>query len=113
MMHFFRIANKTMLVFIFSLACISNSFASPLTGPKNAGQIGEMSTGYLGSPNGHSAANIKSLIDTVNQKRKQHYQKIAQKNKISLLSVEKQAGIRNINKTPAGQWVHQGSWKKK
>lgn len=95
------------------LLCCS-AWAIDLDSAKQQGAVGEMHTGYLGvidSANG----DIKQLVEAINQKRKQQYQKIAQSNNIELQQVELLAGKKAITKTAAGHYIKlEGSeWRKK
>lgn len=97
-------------VFVFLAAPV---LAIDLQTAKSQGQVGETPAGYLAavvSPN----AEIKQLIAEVNAKRKAKYEEIAEKNGIALGKVEKLAGKKAIEKTPAGQYVKTAKgWVKK
>lgn len=79
---------------------------------KSRGLVGETNTGYLGAVKSSSA--VDALVADINAKRKAHYQKIAAENGISLQAVEARAGLKAIEKTPAGEYVNTGAgWQKK
>ena len=88
------------------------AFALDLDQAKQQGLVGETNSGYLAAvkPSG----DVDALVSSVNGKRKAHYQKIAQQNGITLEQVEARAGLKAIEKTPAGQFVNTGAgWQKK
>ena len=86
-------------------------FALDLQQAKEQGLVGEMSSGYLGVVKG--GADVNALVGDINAKRRQEYQDIAAKNGITLEAVEKIAAKKTLSKTPRGQYIHDGSWRKK
>ncbi|MGB1141113.1 MAG: YdbL family protein [Halioglobus sp.] len=79
---------------------------------KAKGLVGETNSGYLGAVKPSSS--VDALVADINAKRKAHYQKIAKQNNISLQAVEARAGLKAIEKTPAGEYVNTGAgWQKK
>lgn len=89
------------------------AFSIDLQTAKSQGLVGESSNGYLGAVKTPSAE-VKTLINTVNAKRKQKYQSIAARNKISLQDVEQLAGKKAIEKSAAGSYIKTGgAWQKK
>lgn len=79
---------------------------------KSKGLVGETNTGYLGAVK--PSSEVDALVADINAKRKAHYQKIASENGISLQAVEARAGLKAIEKTPAGEFVNTGAgWQKK
>jgi len=101
----------TCIFFILSTA--TASFALDLQTAKAQGLVGETTSGYLAPVKGGNKE-VAQLVKDINAKRKQTYQKIAQRNKTSLKSVEQLAGKKAIEKTPGGQYVQiGGQWKKK
>ena len=89
--------------------------AASLDQAKSQGLVGEQANGYLGVVAANAPADVKALVSDINQKRKQEYQAIAQRNKTSLDAVEALAGKKAIELTPAGQYVRlpSGQWQKK
>ena len=103
---------------IFTILLAMLVFCQPvlaldLQAAKNQGLVGETPSGYLGVV-ASGNAEAKQLADSINAKRKQEYEKIANNNKIPLKNVEQLAGKQAIDKTPAGQFIQiGGAWKKK
>ena len=94
------------------LALDLNGAMQALSDAKADGLVGEQPDGYLGvvSPE-DGAGEIARLI---NAARRAEYQKIAQKNGLTLGKVEKLAGQKAMEKTPQGQFVQRnGQWMRK
>ena len=88
------------------------AFALDLDAAKSGGLVGETSSGYLAAVK--PSAEVDQLVASINGKRKSHYQKIADKNGISLQAVEVRAGQKAIEKSAAGAFVNTGAgWEKK
>jgi len=88
---------------------------SPLTQPKADGLIGEQADGYVGFVTQNVPANVRSLVNDVNAKRKAGYQQIAAKQGTPLSEVEKVGGKTAIDKTLPGNYIRDlnGTWYKK
>ena len=88
------------------------AIALDLDAAKREGLVGETSSGYLAAVK--SSAEVDALVADINSQRKAQYQMIAEKNGISLQAVEARAGLKAIEKTPAGEYVNTGAgWQKK
>lgn len=99
-----------------ALVAITLSFSTwaiSLDQAKQQGLVGEMSNGYLGVVVASTEAS--SLVDMVNNKRKDIYLNLARKNKITLQQVTKLAGEKSIAKTQLGHLIKNstGQWIKK
>ena len=95
-----------------SISLSSPAFALDLDEAKAQGLVGEVNSGYLAAVK--SSAEVQALVDDINRKRKSHYQKIADKNGISLLAVEARAGQKAIEKTARGGFINTGEgWERK
>jgi uncharacterized protein YdbL (DUF1318 family) len=87
-------------------------FALDLGQAKSGGLVGETNTGYLAAVK--PSAEVDALVASINSQRKAQYQKIATKNDISLGAVEARAGLKAMEKTPAGEFIDVGTgWQKK
>ncbi|MFT5111927.1 MAG: hypothetical protein ACI8P9_001250 [Parasphingorhabdus sp.] len=104
---------KTILFALFSLflmLAVLPAHAADLDSAKQQQQIGETDTGYIAAVGG-GGAEIQNLIESVNNKRRAYYQKLANKNHVSLASIEELAGQKAIAKTAGGQMVRiAGDW---
>ena len=88
------------------------ALALELDQAKSDGLVGETNTGYLAAVK--PSAEVDALVKGINGQRKAQYQKIATKNGISLEAVEARAGLKAMEKTPAGQFIDVGTgWQKK
>lgn len=88
-------------------------WAISLDEAKDQGLVGEMSNGYLGVV--VASSEVNTLVDTVNNKRKDIYLKLARKNKLTMAQVTKLAGEKSITKTQPGHLIQNaaGQWVKK
>lgn len=88
------------------------AMALDLDEAKARGLVGEVNSGYIAAVD--SSPEVQKLVDDINQKRREYYQKIADKNGISLLAVEVRAGQKAIEKTERGHLINTGEgWEKK
>lgn len=89
------------------------AFALSLEEAKANGLVGEKANGYLGVvASGNPKA--QALSSDINQKRRQAYQDIAQREKTNLRTVEALAGEKAIEKTKPGNFIEgPGGWMKK
>lgn len=111
MNHMKKIFKTLFILFIFNIANLS---ASDLQSAKSDGLVGEQSDGYLGLVVASAPADVKAMLLDVNQKRKERYLEIAQKQKVSLSEIEKVAAEKAFEKTLSGNFVQiNGKWVKK
>ena len=88
------------------------ALALELGDAKTRGLVGETNAGYLAAVK--PSAEVNKLVESINKQRKAQYQKIAEKNGISLEAVEVRAGKKAIEKTGPGEYVNTGGgWQKK
>jgi uncharacterized protein len=104
------------LTTLFSVCLLLGSFtaaAMDLQSAKDQGLVGETPSGYLEAVKAPDTE-VKQLIESINSKRKQHYQKIASSNNTSLATVEKLAGEKAMEKSKAGHYIKPGGqWQQK
>jgi uncharacterized protein YdbL (DUF1318 family) len=95
------------------IAWPATSMAIGLQDAKSQLLVGEKADGYLGIIK--SSPEVIALVNKINKARRQYYEDIAKRNGTSVDVVEKLAGKKAIDKTPAGQYVQlpPGSWVKK
>ena len=89
------------------------AWALSLDEAKAKGFVGEKPDGYLGVISGGGDA--QALANDINQKRRQAYQDIANRNKTNLKDVETLAGQKAIENTKPGLMIQSpsGQWMKK
>jgi uncharacterized protein YdbL (DUF1318 family) len=113
------ISNITMNIakkFIFTLFATTMAFSAwaiSLDDAKQQGLIGEMKNGYLGVV--VNSTETQSLVNDINEKRKNIYLNLARKNKITMEQVMALAGEKAISKTQSGHFIQNsaGQWVKK
>lgn len=90
-----------------------SAWAISLSDAKKQGLVGEMPNGYLGVV--VDSAEAKSLVASVNKKRKSIYMNLARKNKITMQQVTALAGEKALAKTQSGHFIKNaaGQWVKK
>lgn len=108
-----KCARTVCLVLICILLVPLSAFAVSLDEAKGKGLVGEEPTGYLGAV--VSSADVNSLVQDINAKRRDKYQQIAEQNRTPVAAVEALAGKKAIENTPPGQFVKSpgGGWTKK
>jgi uncharacterized protein YdbL (DUF1318 family) len=106
-MQFQKVLQKTVSVISLTFLLILPAYALDLSEAKSMGQVGETSTGYIAAVK--PSTKVNALVADINSQRKVYYQKIANENSISLQAVEARAGIKAIEKTPAGEFINSGT----
>jgi hypothetical protein len=103
----------TLLLTLCLSLLAGNAYALDLQVAKDKGYVGEQASGYLGIVN--NVAGVQELVNDINSRRKDYYEKIARTNGTSLKIVEALAGKKAIEKTPRGQFVRDtsGNWLRK
>ncbi len=88
------------------------AFGVTLNEAKQQGLLGERPDGYLGLATPSPSNKTVELMKDINRKRRDVYKGIAEKNGMSLSTVEALAGKKAIEKTPSGQSIMQpnGTW---
>jgi uncharacterized protein len=108
--------NLAILLFgmaMWGLAAQSSAFALSLEDAKANGMVGERSNGYLGTVTTSNPEAV-ALTSEINQKRRQAYEEIANRNRTPLKTVETLAGEKAIQNTKTGNFVETPSgWVKK
>lgn len=104
---------KRMSLVLVASSIAFSAWAITLDQAKQQGLVGEMPNGYLGVV--VASAEVSSLVDMVNKKRKDIYLNLARKNNITMQQVTKLAGEKSITKTQSGHLIKNasGQWVKK
>lgn len=108
----FNLIKKLTTVLLVSSLAFS-AWAISLDEAKQQGLVGEMQNGYLGVVIASDEA--QSIVDSVNEKRKDIYLNLARKNKITMEQITALAGVKAIDKTQSGHFIKDatGQWVKK
>ncbi|MDG1987928.1 MAG: YdbL family protein [Halieaceae bacterium] len=107
--------NKAIIAIILTATFLISTklLAHNLSSAKSNGLVGETDSGYLAAVES-SDLSLNNFVKDINKKRKLRYQAIANKNGVSLNTVEQQAGGKLIRKISNGEYVRiSGKWKKK
>ncbi len=89
-------------------------WAADLGTSKSAGVVGEREDGYIGFVEPAPAADVVTLIQTVNDQRRAEYERIAAGNGLTRDQVEALAGKKAIERTASGEFIFVGgAWQKK
>lgn len=88
------------------------SWGMTLDEAKQQGMLGERPDGYLGTVTQSTDTEVLDLMKEINQKRREIYQTIADKNGTALSTVEALAGEKALKQTPSGQYIllPSGEW---
>lgn len=103
-------------IFAVSLLLLSASFAvaADLHDAKRDGLVGERADGFLGVVPDSTSDDIESLVESVNEKRRAEYRRIAGANELTLEQVQALAGKKAIERTEPGAWIMKnGGWQRK
>ena len=100
------------LVVLLALVAAPAAQADALNDAKAKGTVGERRDGYLGVVSASAPAEAKTLVQSINSKRKQHYAKIAVQEGIDTAAVAARAGAKLRERAQPGQYVMgaDGSW---
>nr|WP_297347012.1 YdbL family protein [uncultured Glaciecola sp.] len=107
-----KIITTLKTVLIAAILLSAAAFAIELDSAKTSGLVGEQENGYLGAI--VISAEVTTLINDINAKRKAKYLELANKNGITLNQVEILAAKKAYEKTEAGLYLRSnGQWVKK
>ena len=88
--------------------------AADLAQAKAAGLVGEQMNGYLGVVQPNAPAEIRTLVNSINQQRRSAYQSIAQKNGVSVDQVARVTAQKVIGQAAPGHYVQTPSgWQRR
>lgn len=89
-----------------------DAHAGQLDDAKDAGQIGERPDGYVAAVGPNPSADIEALVETVNDKRRLAYAKIAASEKVPIEQVGALAAEKIKAQAPAGHYfmTSDGRW---
>lgn len=107
---------KYVLLVLAGLMLLSSAaHALTLQQAKQQGLIGEANNGYVASVQPTPSPSLRTLIDTVNQRRQQGYLHISKTNNLTLDNVSSMAQKKAVKKTLPGHYFQTktGDWVKK
>ena len=105
----------TSAALLFCLLLIPAAYAVTLQEAKADGLVGEQRDGYVGLVVNNTPADVRALVQDINNQRRQRYQQIAQQNSISLDQVAALAFERAVEATQSGHFLQNasGGWVRK
>jgi uncharacterized protein len=91
------------------------AFALSLNEAKAEGLVGEKIDGFVGTVVADPSAEVRELVEQVNRQRRQKYDEVAKERGVPLDAVAKITGEKQLERTPAGQYVAgaDGRWRQK
>jgi hypothetical protein len=108
----FRIAAAVAIVVSFSIGAVQ---AQSLDAVRASGAVGEQFDGYAVVRDAGAGADVKALVDTVNAKRRDIYNKRAAEQGVAVGQVGRVYAQQIMQKAAAGTWFRDesGNWKQK
>jgi uncharacterized protein YdbL (DUF1318 family) len=106
---------KRLLTAILLVLSMQTAFAIGLQDAKSQGLVGEARTGYIAAVQQPASAEVNQLIASVNAKRKEQFERTAEKTNTTLLQVSNRFYELAVQKTAPGHYYQDanGRWKKK
>ena len=103
------------LVLLCSGLFAGPAFALSLNEAKAQGLVGEKIDGFVGAVVADPSGEVRDLVEEVNRQRRQKYDEVAKERGVPLDAVAKITGEKQLERTPAGQYVAgaDGRWRQK
>jgi uncharacterized protein YdbL (DUF1318 family) len=110
-----RTLSKILTTGLLAVSLSMPAFALSLDEAKSSGVVGERATGYLGIVTSNPSADVKAMVNEINNKRRALYQQKASKAGVSLDVMELRTGQRLQEMAPAGEYIQDGNgqWRRK
>jgi uncharacterized protein YdbL (DUF1318 family) len=89
--------------------------ALELEAAKRDGLVGERADGFVGVVVANPSPEVRALVDSVNARRRAHYEEIAKRNGTAFDAVAAVAGEKLTGRAAPGEWITdaQGNWHQK
>ena len=102
------------LALVLAAAAAAPAVAIGLNAARAKGLVGETQSGYIAAVKSPSAE-VQKLVNSVNAKRRKHYQSIASRNGVSVDEVGRLTAQKLINSLPGGVYYQAsgGGWRRK
>lgn len=106
---------KKLLTTIGLLLFLQSAWAIDLDSAKSSGLVGEANTGYLAAVKSPASAEVQSLIQQVNTKRKEEFERTAKRTGATLEQVMVRFYELAVQRTAPGHYYQDksGRWTKK
>jgi uncharacterized protein YdbL (DUF1318 family) len=114
-----RVRHRIGIAALLSLALLAVpsgfALADRLDDAKQAGSVGERPDGYLGVVDEGAGAEVKALVEEINEKRREKYSAIAEKRGADVKAVAALAGSKLVENASPGEYVMttSGEWVQK
>ncbi len=106
---------RKILVAIFLTLALQAAWAIDIGAAKGQGLVGEANSGYLAAVKTPASTEVKTLISSVNAKRKAKFEKTATMTKATVAQVSHRFYELAVQRTKPGHYYQddRGNWKKK
>ena len=106
---------RKILAAVFLTLVFQTAWAIDIGTAKQQGLVGEANTGYIAAVKTPASAEVKSLISTVNAKRKNKFRNTAKNTDTTVEQVSNRFYELAVQKTKSGNYYQdpRGNWKKK
>ncbi|MGF1701184.1 YdbL family protein [Photobacterium makurazakiensis] len=102
---------KNLLIFFIPILISFNAFALDLQQAKDQGLVGETNSGFIAPVTSRPSQEVKKLVSTVNNRRKERFKKIAVSHGLSPREVGQIAHKKAVEKTDPGHYYQNSSGK--
>ncbi len=106
---------KNVLILFFAVFISANAYALDLQQAKDQGLVGEANSGYVAVVTSTASNEVRQLVSSVNNRRKERYKKIAVSHGLTSSEVGRLAYQKAVDKTKSGNYYQNaaGRWLKK
>ena len=106
---------RKILAAVFLTLVFQTAWAIDIGTAKQQGLVGEANTGYIAAVKTPASAEVKSLISTVNAKRKNKFRNTAKNTDTTVEQVSNRFYELAVKRTKSGHYYQdpRGNWKKK
>jgi uncharacterized protein YdbL (DUF1318 family) len=87
------------LILAAALLLAAPAGAADLASAKASGQVCEQTSGYLRA-NAGAPGDVQAMVNSINDKRRQEYEKIAERNNVTVDQVSRLTAEKVINRAP-------------
>ncbi|EXJ12809.1 hypothetical protein D791_00151 [Nitrincola nitratireducens] len=106
---------KTFFAIAALLIVAFPAWALSLEQAKSQGLVGEQLNGYLGAVGNSPSAEVRNLVNSINQQRNELYKQRARESSVTLDVFEARAGERLRERANSGEFIQDsnGQWRRK
>ena len=113
--YFEMVTMKSFLATFALLLVVQSAWAIDIRDAKAQGLVGEANTGYLAAVASPASAEVRALIADVNEKRREEFERTAQKTGATVSQVANRFYELAVGRTESGHYYQDaaGAWRKK